>query len=171
MPERIQSYFTTSTFQSCDGSNFTTAGYDVKFGYGLSGYVGMGTTFEREPFGVIDFKESNPYTKDGIVGQNLRIRTKYDDKFMSTQIRFSPCTVNVPVGDNTTLYANAHYSGCYDYQDKEWKHSAGIFVGATQKLGSNVSVSLEAQRYNLQDITDNNGGNWSFNAILSVKLP
>ena len=171
MPEKIQSYFTTSTFQSCDGSNFTTAGYNVKFGHGLSGYLGMGTNFESAPIGVIDFKESNPYVKGGIVSQNLRIRTKFDDGFSSTQIRVSPCTVNIPVGERTTLYANPHYSGCYDYKDKEWNHSAGIFVGATQKLGENVSISLEAQRYNLQDITDNDGGNWSFNAIVSVKLP
>ena len=170
MPEKIKYYFSTSTFQSVDGSNFTTAGYDFKFQHGLGAYLGMGTDFESSAIGVLDFKESNSYKEGGIIGQNLRVRTKFDGEPMSTQIRFSPCTVNVPVGENTSIYVNPHYVGTYDYKNDTWKNGAGIFAGATQKLNKNVSVSLEGQRYNLQDISDNNGGNWSINAIISVKL-
>ncbi|MBR6098423.1 hypothetical protein IKP85_01605 [bacterium] len=171
MPEPIKGYFSASTFQSADGSNFTTAGFDIKFPQGLSTYIGMGTDFTKDPFGVIDFKESNPYGKGSIVGHNVRIRTKYDDKFLSTQVRVSPCTINVPVGKNTSIYVNPHYVGQYDYQTNTWKNGAGIFAGATQKFGQDVSVSLEGQRYNLQDIGDNSGGNWSINAIVSLRLP
>ena len=48
-------------------------------------------------------------------------------------------------------------------------HELGHFI-CEYELNKNVSVSLEGQRYNLQDISDNNGGNWSINAIISVKL-
>lgn len=170
MPDNIKGYFSTSSFQSADGSNFTTAGYDFKFKYGLGTYLGLGTDFKSDCVGVLDFKESNSYKDGGIIGQNLRIRTKFDGDPLSTQIRFSPCTVNVPVGEKTSLYVNPHYVGTYDYQNKTWKNGAGIFGGVTQKINDDISVSLEGQRYNLQDIDDNNGGNWSINAILSVRL-
>ena len=171
MPEPIKPYFDMSTFQSADGSNFSTAGFNLKFNHGLSTYVGIGTDFESPSYGVIDLKESNPYKKGSIFGQNLRIRTKYDDKFLSTQVRISPCTVSVPLNDKTSAYVNPHYVGKYDYQKKTWENGAGIFAGVTRKLNNNVSVSFEGQRYNLQDIDDFGGGNWSVNAILSIKLP
>ena len=171
MPEPINLYLDTSTFQSLDGSNFSTSGFNVKFNHGLSTYVGIGTNFKSPSYGVFDLKESNPYKKGSILGHNVRIRTKYDDKFLSTQVRVSPCTVNVPIDNKTSIYVNPHYVGQYDYQKEVWKNGAGIFAGATRKLNDNISLSFEGQRYNLQDITDCGGGNWSVNAILSIKLP
>lgn len=170
MPDRINCSITTSSFQSMDGSNFTTAGYDMKFQNGFGAYVGFGTDFKNSGVGVFDLKESNSYTEGGIIGQNLRIRTKYNGETATTQFRFSPCTVNVPVGDKTSLYVNPHYVGNYNYKTGNWTNGAGIFAGVTQKIGKDVSISLEGQRYNLQDITDNSGGNWSINAIISIKL-
>lgn len=171
MPDNIkQISFSTSSYQSMDGSNFTTAGYDFKFKNGIGAYAGFGTDFDNAGVGVFDLKESNSYTDDGIVGHNVRLRTKYNGDVMSTQVRVSPCTVNIPVGENTSVYVNPHYVGNYDYKAEKWKNGAGIFAGVTQNIGNGVSVSLEGQRYNLQDITDNNGGNWSVNAIISVKL-
>ena len=40
----------------------------------------------------------------------------------------------------------------------------------TQKLTDKTSLSLEVQRYNLQDIKDNSGKNWGVNAIISWKF-
>jgi len=172
MPWNTAQNLTVSTYQSADGSNFTTAGFDVKFKGGIGAYLGMGTDFKSDAVGVIDFKESNPYSKGSMFSQNLRIRSKYDERFISTQVRFSPCTVNVPLENGkTSLYLNPHYSGTYDYQKKEWKHTAGAFLGVTQKINNSLSLSAEVQRYNLQDITDNSSQNWSGNVILSVKLP
>ena len=169
MPEPINGYYTTSTFQSMDGSNFTTSGFDVKFPYGLSTYAGLGTNFTGGNVGVFDLKECNKYG-NSIVGQDVRIRTKFDENLSTTQLRVSPLTVNVPLNDKTSVYVNPHYVGQYDYKAKTWKNGAGIFAGDTQKLGKGMSISFEGQRYNLQDVSDNNGGNWSINAIFSVKL-
>lgn len=161
---------TTSSYQSMDGSNFTTIGYDLKFKSGVGVYTGLGTDFHSKPVGVIDLKECGRYGKDSILGQNLRVRTQFDSEFKSTQVRFSPCTVDVPVSENTSIYANPHYVGKYNYQDKTWTNAAGIFAGVSQKVSDNTTISLEVQRYNLQDIKDNSAKNWSINAIISVNL-
>lgn len=172
MPWNTAQNFSISTYQYPDGSNYTHTGFGVSFKGGLSTYVGIGTDFKSDCHGIIDLKESNPYAKGSLFSQNLRLRTKYDDKFLSTQIRFSPCTVNVPLENKkTSLYLNPHYTGTYDYQKKEWKHAAGAFLGVTHKFNNDLSVSAEVQRYNLQDITDNSGKNWSGNVIMSVRLP
>lgn len=166
---RINGNISTSTFQSMDGSNFTVSGLDVKTPYGLGAFAGMATDFSN-PMGVFDVKESNPYKKGSIISQNLRIRTKFGKDLLTTQVRFSPFTANIPLGKTTTAYVNPHYVGQYDYNSKTWKNSAGIFGGVTQQFGDKVSVSLEGQRYNLQDFHDNSGANWSVNAIVSVKI-
>ena len=66
---------------------------------------------------------------------------------------------------------NPHYVGTYNYQDNKWTNSAGAFLGVTQKFNDDLSVSAEIQRYNLQNLSDNSGKNWSGNMILSVRLP
>jgi len=170
MTEPVKGYFSTSTFQSFDGSNFTTSGIDVKFPYGLSVYTGCGTNFKGNDIGVFDIKESNKYNPNGVINHNARIRTKYNDNTLTTQVRVSPLSVNVPVGDKTSIYVNPHYVGQYNYKEKTWTNGAGIFAGVTQKIGKDMTISFEGQRYNLQNISDNNGSNWSFNAIFSVKL-
>ena len=162
-----------ATYQYADGSNFTLAGYDLKFKGGLGTFVGMGTDFASEPVGIIDLKESNTYRKGGLLGQNVRLRTKTNqDGLESTQVRVSPCTVNVPLKDGkTSLYVNPHYVGTYNYETKKWKNGAGIFFGGTYKINNDVSVSAEVQRYNLHEISDNSAANWSGNVIFSVRLP
>lgn len=50
------------------------------------------------------------------------------------------------------------------------ENSIGAFGGVTQKLNDKTSLSVEVQRYNLQDIKDNSTKNWSLNAILSYKF-
>lgn len=172
MPWNTAQNLTISTYQSADGSNFTTGGFDLKFKGGVGVYLGMGTDFKSDAIGVVDLKENNPYAKGSLFSQNLRIRSKYGDELLSTQVRFSPCTVNVPLKNGkTSLYLNPHYVGTYDSKKSTWKNAAGAFLGVTHKFNNDLSVSAEVQRYNLQDITDNSGKNWSGNVIMSVRLP
>lgn len=161
--------FTTSTYQSINGDNFTTAGCDMKFDHGVGMYTGIGTDFHSKPVIVVDMKGSGQYG-NSVFQHNLRVRTKVSDKTFTSQIRVSPLSINVPLSDKTSIYANPHYSGTYDFDKKNWKHSAGIFGGITQKINDNTKISLEAQRYNLQDIKDNSGKNWSINAVVSVTM-
>ena len=171
MSEPVTSYnVSLNSFQSFDGTNLTIGGLEQKLGYKkgyLSTFIGVGTGFKDNTNLVLDLKVGMDYNKS--VNQNLRIRNNINGDNTTTQVRYSPLSVNFPIGENTSFYANPHYSGKYNYKSGEWKHSAGIFAGVTQKFGK-TSVSLEAQRYNLQDIRDNSGENWSLNAILSYKF-
>ena len=119
---------------------------------------------------VLDFKGTLNYDKNGIFNQNLRVRNTVGIKSCTTQIRYSPLSVNIPAGKNTSLYANPHYVGKYNYKTDKWTNSAGVFAGVTQKISTKTSLSLEVQRYNLQDIKDNSGKNWGVNAIISWDL-
>lgn len=159
-----------SSFQGFDGSNTTIAGFEGKLkgnGYYVSGFSGVSTDFKSTRItGVFDVKAEMNYDKKGITKQNLRIRNKFNNDTPSLQVRYSPLSVNIPVAKNTNLYVNPHYCGQINTDTNKWKHSAGIFVGATQKFGK-TSISLEAQRYNLQNLKDNGAKNWSANVIVS----
>lgn len=171
MPEPIiKNSVTLNSFQSLDGSNLTIGGVEQKFPFkkaSVSTFLGVGTNFEDNTNLVFDVKGSMNYNKT--LNQNLRIRNNINGDNTTTQIRYSPISVNVPIGENTSFYANPHYSGKYNYKNKEWTHSAGVFAGITKKFGM-TSLSIEAQRYNVQDIKNNSGENWSFNAILSYNF-
>ena len=131
----INGNLSISTFQSMDGSNFTTTGFDFKFKNGFGIYTGIGMDFHNDTIGVLDLKESNRYSENGILGHNVRLRTKYDNGFSSTQLRVAPCTVTIPLGKgNTSLYAVPYYAGTYNYQNNKYKSDLGIFAGVTQKL-------------------------------------
>lgn len=165
--------FTTSTYQSLDGSNCTLTGIEEKFkgekGY-VSTFLGGATNFKNDAMLVLDLKGGRNYDEKGIFNQNLRVRTKLGKETEAVQFRYSPLSVDVPVGKNTNLYLNPHYSGQMDFRKDKWTNSIGAFTGVTQKLNDKTSVSLEVQRYNLQDIKDNSAKNWSVNAILSYKF-
>ncbi len=162
-----------SSYQNFDGTNLTIAGVEEKAS-GLRGsagvFLGVGTDFTKDAMGVLDFKGTYNYDDKGLFNQNLRVRNTVGVKSAATQIRYSPLSVNIPLNDKTTLYANPHYVGKYNYKTNQWTNSAGIFAGATQKLTDKTSLSLEVQRYNLQDIKDNSGKNWGVNAIISWKF-
>ena len=175
MTEPIKTFgnVSISSFQSFDKSNFTVAGVENKYKLGkgyVSAFVGAATNFKDDGMFVVDLKGGYNYDKNGIFNQNLRIRNKMGKKTESTQIRYSPLTVDVPVGENTNIYLNPHYSGQYDYKKDKWTNSIGAFAGITQKINDKTSISIEGQRYNLQDIKDNSGKNWSVNAIVSYKF-
>ena len=168
MPEPSIKYNASlNSFQSMDGSNLTIGGIEQKFGLNkgsVSTFLGGGTDFNSDTDLIFDLKGSMNYNE--ILNQNLRIRNTIGGDNTATQIRYSPVSVSVPLGKNTSFYANPHYSGKYNYKNNEWTHSAGFLAGVTQKIG-NASISLEGQRYNLQDIKDNSGKNWSINAIVN----
>lgn len=165
-----------STYQNLDGSNYTLAGVEYKEkcdNYSAGIFAGAGTTFgKKDAFGLVfDVKASHNYS--GVLNQNIRLRTKMTTDNTSLQVRYSPLSVNVPLGENTSLYGNLHYCGQlnknYETKSTTWKNSCGAFAGVTQNIG-NVSVSLEAQRYNLQNINDNSSANWGVNATVSYRF-
>lgn len=161
-----------NSFQSLDGSNLSIGGIEQKAVFSnasVSTFLGIGTDFNSDADLIFDLKSSVNYDKNGKLNQNIRIRNTVGGDNTATQIRYSPLSINVPLGKKTSFYANPHYSGKYNYKNHEWTHSAGFFAGVTQKLGK-ASLSLEGQRYNLQDIKDNSGKNWSINAILSYEF-
>lgn len=170
----LESTASINTYQKADGSNITIAGVEDKL-KGRRGsasvFMGIGTDFNSYASYVVDFKGSLNYDKNGILGQNLRVRNNIKTGHNSTtQIRYSPLSVNVPVSDKTNIYVNPHYSGTINYKTDKWTNSAGVFAGVTQKLSKDTSLSLEAQRYNLQDIKDNSAKNWGVNAVLTYKF-
>lgn len=173
MVKPLENSFYAASYQTLDGSNYTVAGIETKLkgeGKYVSSFIGGGTNFKGKNNInlVVDLKGGMNYDENGIVNQNLRLRSKLGENYQSLQVRYSPLSLNVPVGENTNLYLNPHYVGEYT-PDNKWKNSAGAFGGISQKIG-NATVALEAQRYNLQDINDNSKKNWGINAILSFKF-
>lgn len=162
-----------SSYQNFDGSNLTIGGFEEKASNkkgSAEAFLGIGTDFKNEGMAVIDFKGSYNYDKNSIINQNLRVRNKIGTKNASTQIRYSPLSVNIPLTNKTTAYINAYYAGKYNYKTNEWNNSAGVFAGITQKLSDKTSLSVDAERYNLQNIKDNSGKNWSINVKISSTL-
>lgn len=173
MGNPIEGTYSCASYQSFDGSNYTLTGLEDKYrgkkGY-VSTFLGVGTNFKNDVMGVLDIKGGRNYDEKGILNSNLRLRTKLGKESESLQVRYSPLSVNVPVAKNTSLYLNPHYSGQMDFRENKWKNSLGVFAGVSQNLNKKTNLSLEVQRYNLQDITDNSAKNWSVNAILSYKF-
>ena len=164
---------TLGAYQYCDGNNISFAGSEVRYGNN-NGYVGVGGYVASEnlknPYGLFDLKGKLNYDKKGIVEQNIRIRTAFDDDIKSTQIRYSPVTVNIPVGKDVSIYSNTHYSGKYNFDSGKWKHSAGNFTGVSWDISKKDNLALEAQRYNIQDFKNNKPENWSVNLMFTHKF-
>ncbi len=143
-------------------------GVENKFknkGLTLGVFSGVTNTSNANPALLLDLKESYKYDSRGIFSNNVRVRNTLSDGTNTTQIRVSPLTVSVPVSKTTTVYANPHYVGKYNYNTKEWTQGAGIFAGVEQKLG-NTTIAFEGQRYNIQD-WNTNKGNWGVNVIFT----
>ena len=169
----IRANVSLNCFQNLDGTNFTMAGLEEKIvsKRGSAGtFLGVGTDFTKEAVAILDLKGSYNYDKSGKMSQNLRIRNTVGTKNSATEIRYSPLSLDIPITEKTSFYANPHYAGKYSYKSNEWTNSAGVFAGFTQKISKNTTLSIEAQRYNLQDIKDNSGKNWGINAILTWNL-
>ena len=161
------------TYQYCNGDNTALVGAETRYtggrGYvGVGGYVALDNL--KNPYGIFDLKGKLNYDSKGIVEQNLRVRTAFDEDLRSTQIRYSPCTVNIPVTNDVSIYSNTHYSAKYNYKSSEWNHSIGNFTGVSWDVTKKDNLSLEGQRYNIQDFTDNSGKNWSVNLMYVHKF-
>ena len=164
---------TIGNYGYLDGSNMTFAGAETRYSSDI-GYIGVGGFVAsdnlRNPYGLFDIKGKLNYDKKGIVEQNLRIRTAFDSDLKSTQIRYSPVTVNIPVGKVASIYSNTHYSGKYNFKEEKWNHSIGNFTGISCDINKKNNLALEAQRYNLQNIKDNSPENWSINLMYTYKF-
>lgn len=173
VPGIIKGNASLNTYQNFDGSNLTIAGFEEKAVTNkgsVGAFLGVGTNFNDNVNAVIDFKGTYKYDKKGLLNQNLRIRNTIGLTGSTTQIRYSPLSVNIPISDKVSLYANPHYAGKFNYKTNEWSNSAGIFAGTTVKIAPKTSLSMEIQRYNLQNLNDNSGKNWGVNAILTCDL-
>ena len=167
---------TIGAYQYFDGKNMSFGGAETR-SVGKQGYIGLGGFVASEdfknPYGLVDIKGKWNYDKKGIFDQNIRVRTAFDDDLKTTQIRYSPVTVNIPINDDISVYTNTHYSGKYNYQSKEWSHSIGNFTGISCDLGEKNNLALEVQRYNLQDLKtkkENEASNWSVNLMYTYKF-
>ena len=164
---------TLGTYQYCDGANTSFAGSEVRYGdsnwyVGTGGYVASNDF--KNPYGLFDLRGKLNYDSNGIFEQNLRIRTAFDNDLKSTQIRYSPVTLNIPINENLSIYSNTHYSGKYNFETQKWKHSVGNFTGVSCNISKNHNIAFEAQRYNIQDIKDNSAENWSLNLMYTYKF-
>ena len=164
---------TLGTYQYCDGNNMAFGGAETRYS-GDKGYIGVGGHVAsdnlKNPYGLFDLKGKLNYDSKGIVEQNLRVRTAFDSDLKSTQIRYSPCTVNIPVSEDVSIYSNTHYSGKYNFDSDKWKHSVGNFTGISWDIDKKNNLSLEGQRYNIQDFKNNSSENWSVNLMYTYKF-
>ena len=170
---KFNTRITLGSYQYCDGSNMAFGGAETRYAsdrgcLGVGGFVALDNM--KNPYGLFDLKGKLNYDNKGIVEQNIRVRTAFDKDLKSTQIRYSPVTVNIPVCDNVSIYSNTHYSGKYNFNTNKWKHSVGNFTGLSCDLGKKDNLSIEAQRYNLQNFKDNSPENWSVNLMYTHKF-
>lgn len=165
----INTKISASSFQQCDGSNFSTAGVDasIKTGNGcLGAYTGVGTSFTDNSTGaILDFKGSMPYG-NGIVSGGFRVRNNINPSSQTVQFRVQPATVTVPVSDKTNIYATPYGAAKLDYNSGKITTGVGCFAGISTKVGK-ASVFVEGQIY---DATKISAGTTSINVGVSIPL-
>lgn len=168
MPD-INTKYSVSSFQQCDGTNFTTAGVDnsVKAGNGSVGvYTGVGMTFDGNPSSaVIDFKGSMPYGNSCVSG-GFRIRNNLNENCQTVQFRVQPATVTIPVSKKTSIYTTPYVAAKVNYKTGDTSTSVGNFTGVSTKIGK-ANVFVEGQIY---DVTKVNAGTTSINAGVSIPI-
>jgi|InofroStandDraft_1065614.scaffolds.fasta_scaffold00505_58 hypothetical protein len=169
MPINPTSKVTVSSFQQCDGTNFTTAGVDNSFKTGrgnIGVYTGIGLTFDGKPASaVIDLKGSVPYGDSALSG-GFRVRNNLGENSQTVQFRVQPCTVTAPVGKNTNIYATPYAAAKVNYKTGAADCNVGCFTGVSQKVGK-ASVFLEGQIY---DVSKINANTTSINVGVSIPI-
>lgn len=163
----IDTKLSVSTFQQCDGSNFSTAGVNVnknfENGY-IGGYLGAGTSFKENTTGVVfDVKGGLNYGDSGVSG-GFRVRNNINPLSKSVQVRLEPITVKTKLTDNATLYTTPYVATKFD---GDAKTTVGNFTGISVNVGKRTSVFVEGQIY---DVTNVNKNTSSVNVGLSVKI-
>ena len=170
MPINATTKVSISSFQQCDGTNFTTAGVDNSFKAGqgnLGVYSGVGLTFDGKPASaIIDFKGSVPYGNSPISG-GFRVRNNLCEDSQTVQFRLQPCTVTAPIGDKTNVYATPYVATKVNYKTGDTSTNIGGFAGVSQKIGKNTSVFVEGQIYDVSKINKNTT---SVNVGVSIKI-
>lgn len=170
MPINPTTKVSVSSFQQCDGTNFTTAGVENSFKTGqgnLGIYSGIGLTFDGKPASaIIDFKGSVPYGDSPISG-GFRIRNNLGENSQTVQLRLQPATVTVPIGEKTNAYATPYVATKINYKTGDNSTNVGIFGGISQKIGKNTNVFVEGQIY---DVSKVNKNTTSINAGISINI-
>lgn len=165
----VTTKFSASSYQQCDGSNFSTAGIDNSFKVGngnLGIYAGVGCGFNNKPFSaVIDFKGSYNYG-DSPVSGGFRVRNNIGENSKTVQFRFQPCTVTVPIGDSTKFYATPYVATKVNYNNGDNATTVGCYAGFSQKIGK-ASVFVEGQIY---DPTKVDPSTTSINVGVSIPI-
>ncbi len=165
----INTKFSVSSFQQCDGTNFTTAGVDNSFKVGngnLGVFTGVGATFDGKPMSaVIDFKGSMPYG-ESCVSAGFRVRNNLGENSQTVQFRVQPATVTVPVGKNTSIYTTPYIAAKVNYKKGGVDTTVGNFTGVSTKIGK-VNVFVEGQIY---DVTKVKASTTSINVGVSIPL-
>lgn len=168
MPD-INTKYSVSSFQQCDGTNFSTAGVDtgVKVGSGNLGiYTGVGATFDGKPFSaIIDFKGSMPYGESCVSG-GFRIRNNLGEGSQTVQFRVQPATVTIPIARNTSIYTTPYVAGKVNYKSGGMDTTVGNFTGISTKVGK-ANIFVEGQIY---DVTKVNANTTSVNVGISIPL-
>ena len=168
MPD-INTKVSVSSFQQCDGTNFSTAGVDNSFKVGkgnLGVYSGVGATFDGKPMSaVIDFKGSMPYGESCVSG-GFRVRNNLGENSQTVQFRIQPATVTIPVGKNTSIYTTPYIAAKVNYKNGGVDTTVGNFTGVSTKVGK-VNVFVEGQIY---DVTKVNANTTSVNVGVSIPL-
>ncbi len=168
----VQQNISVQSFQSFNGDNQTIAMYGADFytakNVRLFAGAGVDTNFNDYAGAVVDLKGNLQINSNYSI--QARVRTYLGNDRNATQFRLSP-GVCENVGKNTSVYINPYYAYRLDYDSpSDSNHTLGIFGGITQKINDKTSMSVEIQRYNLQNPKDNSGQNWSANIILSYKF-
>jgi len=157
MSVNVTTRASVSSFQQCDGTNFTTAGVDNSFKVGsgnIGAYAGVGLTFDGKPAtAIVDLKGSMPYG-DSVFSGGFRVRNNLGENSQTVQFRLQPCTVTVPVANGTSLYATPYMATKLNYNTGDATTSFGAFGGVSQKVG-NANIFVEGQIYDFSNVNRN----------------
>ena len=158
-----------STFIQLDGTNFTTIGVDNSYKVGngsLGAYAGLGMTFDGKPTsGIFDVKGSMSYGDNPFSG-GFRVRSNIGENSQSVQFRVQPCTINIPLGNNTKAYATPYAASKVNCNTGEVTNNIGCFAGLLYYFGDG-NIFVQVQGY---DLTKINKNTTSVNVGFSIKI-
>ncbi len=177
----ITTGFTGYTYQTMDfgkNSNYTGAGIycqaNITPALSWKGEVGLATAFKDGSNLDLVLRGYGKHKYNDNFNQNIRLQAIGGDENRSFQVRYSPFSYEFDLGKNFSTYGNLYYKGQYNTGHKNngphWKNSIGSFAGVTYHAPNNVNFSLEAEHYNLQNLSNNNAKNLGINAIVNVKF-
>ena len=159
-----------NTYQYTNGQNQTTVMYNQHWKVDddkiLTFGAGIDTNWQKSGF-IADGKfgiKLAPHT-----GLQLRVRTRHGEDYNTTQARLAISEGYRFKEIGTSIYVTPYGALNIDYNKQTVKPNLGVMFGVTKKIGNNIIVGVEGQRYNLQDINEQDG-NWSINGTLVVKI-